>query len=64
METSQTQPPKMTIRQRVEKLARIRCAFEQLRAGAALFFADELDINLLAEGRLSRDAQGRHKSKS
>jgi transposase len=33
--------------QRVEKLARIRRAFEQLRAGAALFFADELDINLL-----------------
>jgi len=32
---------------RVEKLARIRCAFEQLRAGAALFFADELDIHLL-----------------
>jgi putative transposase len=33
--------------QRVEKLARIRLAFEQLRAGAALFFADELDIRLL-----------------
>lgn len=33
--------------QRVEKLARIRLAFEQLRAGVALFFADELDINLL-----------------
>jgi transposase len=33
--------------QRVEKLARIRLAFEQLRAGMALFFADELDINLL-----------------
>jgi transposase len=33
--------------QRVEKLARIRLAFEQLRVGAALFFADELDINLL-----------------
>lgn len=32
--------------QRVEKLARIRLAFEQLRAGMALFFADELDINL------------------
>jgi transposase len=32
---------------RVPKLARIRLAFEQLRAGAALFFADELDINLL-----------------
>jgi hypothetical protein len=28
-------------------LARIRVAFEQLRAGAALFFADELDIHLL-----------------
>ena len=33
--------------QRVEKLARIRLAFEQLRAGVALFFADELDISLL-----------------
>jgi hypothetical protein len=33
--------------QRVEKLARIRLAYEQLRAGAALFFADELDLNLL-----------------
>jgi transposase len=33
--------------QRVEKLARIRLAFEELRAGVALFFADELDINLL-----------------
>ena len=33
--------------QRVEKLARIRVAFEQLRAGVALFFADELDIHLL-----------------
>jgi transposase len=33
--------------QRVEKLARIRYAFEQLRAGAALLFADELDISLL-----------------
>jgi transposase len=33
--------------QRVEKLARIRSAFEQVRAGTALFFADELDISLL-----------------
>ena len=33
--------------QRVEKLARIRYAFEHLRAGLALFFADELDISLL-----------------
>jgi transposase len=33
--------------QRVAKLARIRLAVEQLRAGAALFFADELDISLL-----------------
>jgi transposase len=33
--------------QRVEKLARIRYAFEQLRAGMVLFFADELDISLL-----------------
>jgi hypothetical protein len=32
---------------RVEKLARIRLAFEQLRACMALFFADELDIHLL-----------------
>jgi hypothetical protein len=32
---------------RVEKLARIRHALEQLRAGWALFFADELDISLL-----------------
>jgi transposase len=33
--------------QRVEKLARIRYTFEHLRAGMALFFADELDISLL-----------------
>ena len=33
--------------ERVTKLARIRLAFEQLRAGTVLFFADELDINLL-----------------
>ena len=33
--------------QRVEKLARIRVAVEHLRADVALFFADELDINLL-----------------
>jgi transposase len=33
--------------ERVEKLARIRWAFEQLQAGVALFFADELDISLL-----------------
>jgi hypothetical protein len=33
--------------ERVEKWARIRLAVEQLRAGAALFFADELDIHLL-----------------
>jgi transposase len=33
--------------ERVEKLARIRVACEQLRAGVALFFADELDISLL-----------------
>lgn len=33
--------------QRVAKLARIRYTFEQLRAGMALFFADELDISLL-----------------
>lgn len=33
--------------QRVAKLARIRSAFEQWRAGMALFFADELDLSLL-----------------
>jgi transposase len=33
--------------QRVAKLARIRYAFEQVRAGMVLFFADELDISLL-----------------
>ena len=33
--------------QRVEKLAQIRYAFEQLRAGAALFFADELALSWL-----------------
>jgi transposase len=32
---------------RVEKLARIRLVFEQVRTGAALFFADELDLSLL-----------------
>ena len=32
---------------RVEKLARIRWAFEQVGAGVALVFADELDIHLL-----------------
>jgi hypothetical protein len=31
----------------VEKVARSRLAFEQLRAGAALFFADEWDLHLL-----------------
>ena len=36
--------------QRVEKLARIRVAFEQRRAGVALFFADELEISLLPKG--------------
>ncbi len=35
--------------QRVGKLARIRYAFEQIRAGVALVFADELDISLLAK---------------
>ena len=33
--------------QRVAKLARIRAVVEQLRAGTALFFADELDLSLL-----------------
>jgi transposase len=33
--------------QRVEKVARIRFVFEHLPAKAALFFADELEINLL-----------------
>jgi transposase len=35
--------------QRVSKLARIRHLIETLRAGAALCFADELDIHLLAK---------------
>jgi transposase len=35
--------------QRVDKLARIRLADEQLRAGVALFFADELDISLFPQ---------------
>jgi transposase len=35
--------------QRVEKLARIRDAFAQIRAGVAVFFADELAISLLAK---------------
>ena len=35
--------------QRVEKLARLRVAGAQLRAGVALFFAEELDINLLPQ---------------
>jgi hypothetical protein len=36
--------------QRVAKLARIRSTFEPGRAGAALFFADELEIRLLPKG--------------
>jgi transposase len=36
--------------QRVEKVARLRLAFAQLRAGAALFFADELEISLFPKG--------------
>jgi DDE superfamily endonuclease len=35
--------------QRVEKLARMRWAYEQLRVGTALFFADELAISLLSK---------------
>jgi hypothetical protein len=35
---------------RVEKFARIRLAFEQLRVGVALFFADEVDLKLLPKG--------------
>jgi hypothetical protein len=35
--------------ERGEKLARIRLAFEQLRAGVALVFADEWDIHLLPQ---------------
>jgi DDE superfamily endonuclease len=35
--------------QRVENLARIRAALEPLRTGVALFFADELDLRLLAQ---------------
>jgi transposase len=36
--------------QRVEERARLRPAYEQLRAGVALFFADELGLNLLPKG--------------
>jgi len=36
--------------QRGEKVARSRLAFEQLGAGAARFFADEVAINLLPKG--------------
>jgi transposase len=46
--------------QRVEKLARIRLAFEQLRTGAALFFADELGINLLPKGGSQWLPKGEH----
>jgi hypothetical protein len=35
--------------ERVGKLARMRLACAQLRAGAALVFADELDINRLSK---------------
>jgi transposase len=35
--------------QRVAKLARMRSTFEELRAGTALVFADELDISLLPQ---------------
>jgi hypothetical protein len=34
---------------RGETLARIRYAFEQVRAGMVLFFADESDISLLPQ---------------
>jgi transposase len=47
--------------QRVEKLARIRSRFEHLRAGAALFVADGLDISLLPKGGshgMPKGAQG------
>jgi DDE superfamily endonuclease len=44
--------------QRVEKLARIRRACAQLRAGAALFFADELEISLLPKGGYQWMPQG------
>jgi transposase len=46
--------------QRGEKLARIRLAFERLRAGAALFFADELDISLLPKVGYQWMPKGEH----
>ena len=39
--------PRMTIPSAWRSWRGFACAFEQLRAGAALFFADELDISLL-----------------
>jgi transposase len=44
--------------ERMTKGARIRLAFEQLRAGAALVFADELDITLLPKGGSQGMPQG------
>jgi hypothetical protein len=36
--------------QRVEKFARLRLACEQLRAGMALCFAEEVDLKLFPKG--------------
>ena len=49
--------PKTTIRSRVERLARIRWVFEQLKPCEAMVFADELDIHLLPKVGLCLDAQ-------
>jgi DDE superfamily endonuclease len=46
--------------QRGEKLARSRVAFEQRRAGVALFFADEWEINLLPKIGSPWMPQGEH----
>jgi transposase len=54
--------------QRVNRLARIRWVFEQLRCGEAMVFADELDIHTVAQSGLCLDAQrhptGRHDPRS
>jgi hypothetical protein len=46
--------------ERGEKVARIRVAFEQLRAGVALVFADEWDISLFPTGGYQGMRQGEH----
>ncbi len=49
--------------ERVTKLARIRSVIEGLRPTDALFFADELDIHLLAKIGYSVAARGAHRWK-